>query len=454
MKTILLPPSKSVLHRELIAAFLACRSQNSLNSFAEKAAALLPPACSEDLAATRDSLLALGEALHLIEERGRALPDDLLPLLPCRESGTTLRLLLPIAAALGMPALFKMEGRLPARPMDPLLRVLEEHGCRITRPAPNLLQTEGSLTPGTYSLPGHISSQYFSGLLFALPLLRENSVLRSETPLESLPYVEMTTEVLRAAGIPLTPGSFLDKNGCFRLTVPGSCSYRKPKHRTAEGDWSGAAFWLAVGLLGEEDLTLRGLSEHSLQGDRSIIALLRRFGGDIEIKKAIGESKRKEENGEGARREDVVLVHPSRARLHAPEKPIDVSSVPDLVPPLALVAALAEGTTILEHAKRLRLKESDRLHTVTETLCALGADIREQTDGLIITGVPSLHGGSIDPAGDHRIAMTAITAASSFPADGTKAPVLLRNPSCIAKSYPSFLADFRRIYPKAPLETL
>lgn len=460
MKHIFLPPSKSVLHRELIATFLTCRSEDS---FAEKAADLLPPACSDDLLATRNSLTALAKGLRLMAEHKGNLPEALHPMLSCRESGTTLRLLLPIACALGIPACFSMEGRLPERPTEPLVRILEEHGCRITRPAHHLLRTEGRLRPGDFVLPGNLSSQYFSGLLFALPLLNENSRLRSESPLESAPYVTMTLAVLRASGISLgeerTPEiplgeerrrensrfSFaFHEDGTFDLTLPGKNAYDFKKTEAAEGDWSGAAFWLAAGLLGEEPLALHGLSLRSLQGDRAVLEMLRRFGGRID---AGVEGKIDGEN--------AILVYPSRDVLHAPEEPIDVSSIPDLLPPLALVAALSKGTTSFTHAERLRLKESDRLHAVTETLRSLGADIREFEDRLIITGVPSLHGGTVSSFRDHRIAMTAIAASASLPQNGDgDSTVLLQDPSCIAKSYPSFLADFRKVYPKALLETL
>ena len=318
----------------------------------------------------------------------------------CGESGATLRFLLPVAAALGKHTAFHLHGRLPQRPLGPLWDALELHGVRLSRPAPDELLCAGRLENGRFLLPGDVSSQFFSGLLFALPLLSGPSELHAATPPESAGYIAMTLAALRRFGIatePLPDG----------WAVPGGQRYRSPGAVRAEGDWSNAAFWLAAGAL-SRPVTVTGLQADSAQGDRVILEYLRRFGAEVE------------------QNADAVTVRP--APLHGCS--LDVRSTPDLAPPLALLAACAAGTTRITGAARLRYKESDRLASISAALRALGADVRDLPDGLEIAG-GRLTGGTVDACGDHRIAMLAAIASA-------RCDVRLRGAECVEKSDPHF----------------
>lgn len=377
---VTVPGSKSMAHRGLIAAALAdgpSRIQNATPS--------------GDLEATIRCLTALGAKI-------RREGEDLLVtpltrrwrercLLPCGESGSTLRFLLPVAAALGAPARFTGEGRLPDRPIGPLGEALEQGGAILTG-LRLPLDLDGRLRPGEYLLPGNVSSQYITGLLLALPLLDGESAIRLTTPLESAAYVEMTLQVLAQFGVKAW------REG-ERYCIPGGQTYRASTF-SVEGDYSAAAFFLAANAIGSQVECL-GLRGDSAQGDKAILSHLGaiRRGGDIAI---------------------------------------DVSQCPDLAPALAVAAAYGKGETTLTGAGRLRLKESDRLTALTAVLTQLGAQVEEGPDYLTIQGVPALRGGTaIDPLGDHRIAMAAAIAAL-----GAKAPVTIRDAQCVGKSYPQF----------------
>ena len=373
-------PSKSAAHRLLICAALAGGGTE-----------VECQGTSKDIEATKACLAAM-------KNGGR---------LPCGESGSTLRFLLPVAAALGLEAEFHMEGRLPQRPLAPLDAQLEAHGAVLTRPVPEILKISGQLVPGEYTLPGDISSQYISGLLFALPLLEAPSTLTVTGKIESGPYIEMTLDALRQFGIHVT----IEQN-VFRIPA---CGYRSSCKAVVEGDWSNAAFWLSAGALGAP-VTVTGLNPQSLQGDKAIFDLLAAFGAQTE------------QNG------DAYTVSP--APLHGME--IDAAAIPDLVPVLAVVAAAAEGTTRIYNAGRLRLKESDRIETVRRMLEALGASVEETTDGLLIHGGKPLRGGMVDSCNDHRIAMAA--AVASILCTGE---VTVLQAEAVEKSYPNFWGDLQ-----------
>ena len=301
---------------------------------------------------------------------------------------------------LGRETTFRLHGRLPQRPLGPLWEALEAHGVRLSRPAPGELLCAGRLENGRFLLPGDVSSQFFSGLLFALPLLSGPSELRAATPPESAGYIAMTLAALRRFGIaaePLPDG----------WAIPGGQRYRSPGAVRAEGDWSNAAFWLAAGAL-SRPVTVTGLQAESGQGDRVILEYLRRFGAEVE------------------QNADAVTVRPAPLRGCS----LDVRSTPDLAPPLALLAACAAGTTRITGAARLRYKESDRLASIAAALRALGADVRDLPDGLEIAG-GRLTDGMVDACGDHRIAMLAAIASA-------RCDVRLRGAECVEKSDPHF----------------
>ena len=376
--TIAAIPSKSMAHRLYICAALA-----------DTPTEIACHGTSKDIQATRACLAAL--------ERGGPLP--------CGESGSTLRFLLPVAAALGRETEFRMEGRLPQRPLSPLDEQLTAHGAVLTRPAPDVLHCAGQLTPGDYTLPGNVSSQYISGLLFALPLLNAPSTLTVTGQIESAPYIEMTLDALRQFGVDVR----VDHQTYF---IPNG-GYRSPGRAAVEGDWSNAAFWLCAGAIGRP-VTVTGLNPASLQGDRAVLEMLRRFGANV----------------------DGTTVSPGPLRAIE----IDAGPIPDLIPVLSVVAAAASGTTRVYHAERLRLKESDRIASVLQMLRGLGAAAEETADGLLIHGGKHLPGGTVDSCSDHRIAMAA--AIGSVLCD---APVTVTGAEAVEKSYPGFWDDFRKL---------
>ena len=396
-----IPASKSVAHRAMIAAALADRPTE-----------IVLNAVNDDLTATAACLNALGAACERTDFGYRIVPaaqeknacgaaenasgaTDLceiasFPTLDCGESGSTLRFLLPVAAALGREARFVGHGRLPERPHDVLLDAMAAHGA--TADARRLpLQLHGRLRGGTFALPGNVSSQYITGLLMALPLCAGDSVIRLTTRLESAPYVNLTLRALADFGIRV---EVLPDGWC----IPGGQRYRSPWRVAVEGDWSGAAFWLAANALGSR-VECGNLDERSAQGDRAIRPLLNRLGSEI-----------------------------------------DVSECPDLVPALAVAAAGFPGRTALVGAARLRLKESDRLASVAALLRALGCAVDEGAESLTIHGGAPLTGGTVDGCGDHRIVMAAAVAATA-----ASSPVTILGAQAVAKSYPDFFRDFEAL---------
>ena len=314
--------------------------------------------------------------------------------LDCGESGSTLRFLLPVCAAkphdLEAPIVLTGSGRLPSRPNGPLLEALRSHGAQIHGDFLPLT-VDGGLFAGDYELLGNVSSQYFSGLLFALPLLEGDSTLRYTSPLESRPYVDLTLSVLRQFGICIDEM----ENG---WRVPGGQRYASPGTAEAEGDWSAAAFWLGANMLGNA-VTVEGLNDHSCQGDQAIETLLSRVGGEI-----------------------------------------NVTDTPDLMPILSAVAAAIPGkVTRITGAARLRLKESDRLAAMAKTIQALGGQAEELPDGLIIHGT-KLKGGTVDGMNDHRVVMSAAIAATAC-----QEPVTILGAEAVNKSYPDFWNDFEAL---------
>ena len=394
------PASKSQAHRLLICAALGRAD-----------CTLLCRGVSRDIAATADCLAALGAGVRMAGDRITVSPIRSVPegecLLRCGESGSTLRFLLPLVGALGAKAVFLREGRLPERPLAPFDGELRRHGMTLESEGARLF-VSGRLRGGDWTLPGDVSSQYISGLLMALPLLSGDSRLLLSSPLESAPYVEMTGQALRAARVRFTQEGLL-------YTIPGGQRPALPAAVAVEGDWSNAAFFLAIGALSSAGVTVEGLDGASAQGDRAILELLGRFGARVTVSGGAVTVRRGELRG----------------------ITIDAAQIPDLVPVLAALGSLAEGETRIENAARLRLKESDRLQSTAAMLSALGARVREEGDGLVIRGRASLDGGEAESFSDHRIAMAAAVAAC-----GSSAPVTLRGAECVEKSYPRFWEDF------------
>ena len=406
------PPSKSYLHREIIAAML---SSHQLELDAQEA--------SEDIIATYEAVKIISNhanysALRVLESRIVSADDKLI--LECKESGSTLRFLLPVVAALGLNAEFRLADRLRERPMQQLISQLERHGANITISDSGSISISASsshITPGEYNFANPESSQYISGLLFALPLLNGDSVIRIYNNLESSAYVVMTLDVLGKYGIKV---DYAHTNKEWVFNVPGNQKYIYSAS-TIDGDWSNAAFLLALGALGNSPIRVRNLPLPSMQGDMRILDLLEDFGVTINCYPDILDV-----NG------GSIDVFPCR-NLRAINS-INASGFPDLVPIIALVASLANGTTVINNAERLRYKESDRLASTCSVLRNLGANIEETEDGLIIEGVDTLRGSyEGDGCGDHRIIM--MIAVSSLVSEGI---IRIHEASAVAKSYPNF----------------
>lgn len=389
-------PSKSAAHRLMIAAGL---SGLSLEGKAE--------GLSQDISATKECIAVL-------------LGNDRIKNMNCRESGSTLRFMVPVAAALGGCSRFRAEGRLPQRPMDPLREQLMTHGCTMSTQGENPITIEGRLKPGLYEIPGNISSQYVTGLLMALPLCDGDSEIVIEGALQSRPYVDMTLDTLAKAKVSVYEETIEagrdshEARTVFR--VPGNQKYNLPEKYidNIEGDWSNGAFWLvmdAVSRAGRErgdglsefsGITCEGLDSSSAQGDKEILRWLHITETDETID-------------------------------------IDVGDIPDLVPILSVLASARKkgAVTNIVNARRLRYKESDRLKAVSRVMNGLGADISELEDALIIRGVESLEGGTAEGYNDHRIVMMA--AASRCISRGD---IEITGCEAVNKSYPKFFEDY------------
>jgi len=401
--TIEAMPSKSHAHRLLIA-----RKLSELQGEALEGGIEVPP-FSDDIEATMACISQL---------------DKNTPYLECRESGSTLRFLLPVVMALKSSATFLGTGRLPDRPLSPLKEEMERHGCRFrmgsnknTDRFKEICSVSGRLTPGDYALAGNVSSQFITGLLFALPLLDADSTITLTTELESAGYVNMTLDVLQAFGIEVDVSE--TEGGYLKYTVPGNQIYREKPGITLDGDWSNAAFWLAAGSL-SGDITVTGLRLESSQWDKEILTILDRMGADLDIEPQV---------------DGTVSIRSRASILKGAD--VDVGQTPDLMPILAVLMAFSEGTSMITHAERLQFKESNRLKAIYSVLYNLDADISYGGDWLSFTGKAFLEGGHVDSYGDHRIAMAAAVATCLC-----REPVYLSNPIAVTKSYPDFYNDF------------
>lgn len=395
--TIVPPPSKSQAHRALIAAALA-HGESVISNVA----------LSQDIEATIRCLGELGAQFRregggiAVQGMGANVMSPLrrmaYPRLDCGESGSTLRFLIPIALAVRGGGVFTGHGRLMERPLTPYFDLFNEKDI-FYEYKDGALTVAGMLTPGTYQLPGNVSSQFFTGLLFALPLVDGPSAVIPTTPLESEGYIQMTLQVMAHFGVEFPVSMSLPP----QYYPQGNQTYRAADF-AVEADWSQAAFWYAAQALGNP-VTVEGMAPDSVQGDRVITDLALQLSGPGAVE-------------------------------------LDISGCPDLAPPLAAMAALRAGkTTRLTNAARLRMKESDRLASVTAALSALGADVKEGPDFLEIQGKEQLAGGvKVNSFNDHRIAMMAAIAAARC-----INPVTINGAECVAKSYPNFWEEYKRL---------
>lgn len=404
-KVIDAPPSKSMFHRLIICSALA-------NGTSE----IKPLPDSEDILATISAVKSLGAEVEytknsiLITGIEKALSFKHPIPIHCSESGSTLRFMIPIAAALGIPASFSGEGRLPLRPMDTYVPVLESHSVKTRYSGTLPFNISGRLKSGEYEIPADISSQFITGLLFALPLLDGDSKIILTTKAQSASYIELTLNVLKKFGIVIEKTDY----GFF---VKGNQKYTS-QNCVCEGDWSNAAFFLCVGAM-KSPVTVRGLDLNSSQGDKKIIDILKRFNAKCFYGK------------------DEITVSPPKEKLVGID--VDAADIPDIIPVICAVAACAEGKTHIYNASRLRIKESDRIETTEHVLNSMGIKTESTDDTLTVygTGGRLIHGGKINSFNDHRIAMTA--AIMALCADSS---TLITGAECVKKSFPDFFTRF------------
>ena len=412
--TVQVPSSKSMGHREIICAGLAGGTSIVDNI-----------SMSKDIEATMRVLRAMNvsvdEIPSMIDGRkalqitGTGHPIAAADNVDCGESGSTLRFFIPLGANLGCPLTFIGHGKLVSRPLQAYYDILDKQFVQYFNDNGNLpLTVNGHLMPGKFELPGDVSSQFVSGLLFALPLLKGDSEIIITSPLESASYVDMTLNCLAKYGVKVE-----NVDGAHRhYLVPGKQHF-KAQDSKVEGDWSQAAFWTVGGALGA-GITASGVDFTSLQGDKAVIEIMQRMGADI-VKNA-----------------DSVTVNSGATQATV----IDASNCPDIIPVLTVLAAVSEGTTKIINAGRLRIKECDRLAAMTSELNKMGAEITEEPEGLTISGKPEgLQGGvEVDAWNDHRIAMSLAIAAQCC-----AEPITLTGAGSVSKSYPDFWEDYKSV---------
>ncbi len=403
--TVTVPPSKSIAHRAILAAAL---SQDSC--------CISNIAMSKDIQATLGCVKSLGAEVFVDERKGevtlsasehKAASKELL--LDCGESGSTLRFMMPLALLTGKKVTLTGRGRLMQRPQTPFLDLFAQKGIACSQQK-NSISLQGELKAGLFELPGNVSSQFVTGLLYALPQLSGESEIRLTTPLESKGYVDLTLAVLKDFGIEIQNDNYR------RFIVPGGQAFQGRDY-TIEGDYSQAAFFLVAGALGC-NVKCTGLNRNSLQGDKKILDLLQEAGAVVETI------------------DDVTVQVKRTERMHGIR--IDAREIPDLVPILAVLCAFCPGESLIYNAGRLRMKESDRLTATASELEHLGARIQEGEDFLKIVGSEVLYGATVSSWNDHRIAMAAAIAACR--AEGE---VLITGAKeAVTKSYP----DFFKVY--------
>ena len=400
--TVAIPPSKSDVHRAIICGALS-----------RGKCVISPVDLSEDIKATIGCVETLGAKVNISEGvltiDGSEMFKGNNYQIFCNESGSLLRFIIPVVSAMGISATFTGAGRLPERPIGIYLDCLPKAGVKCTTKSGLPLTVEGQLQSGEFEIPGNVSSQFITGLLFALPLLKEDSKIILTSPLESVAYVDITINVMKKFGVIIETTDY----GYF---VKGNQKYI-PQNYTTEGDWSNAAFFMTAAAI-KGNITVTGVDKNSAQGDKEIAEILKRFGAKVEFT----------DNGVRVQKGDLKATD------------IDARQIPDLVPILAVCATFAEGTTHITGAERLRIKESDRLSAIANAINKLGGSVIEKPDGLVITGVKSLKGGTVQGVNDHRIVM-AMSVATLMATD----TVTITDMESIKKSFPNYFEEYNRL---------
>ena len=399
--------SKSHAHRVLICSALA-NEPTKINC----------NVLSKDITATLECLEQLGAEIKTEENTIFVTPQTFSKKteIDCAESGSTLRFLLPLVSALGIDSTINAHGRLSERPLSPLKEEMEKKGVVFETDNEFPLHITGKLQSGEYELTGNISSQFISGLLFALPLLEGDSQITLIPPVESKPYIDMTVATLRDFGI-------LVEEAENTYIIKGNQKYISPKEITIEGDWSNSAFFLCAGALSKDGVTVSGLNINSIQGDKKVLDILKRMGASVEVNN------------------DEITVKKNKLMGTM----VNGGDIPDLVPIVSVMGAMCDkGVTHIVNASRLRLKESDRIATTEALLTKVGAAVSETDDGLVIWGENDLIGGRVEGANDHRVVMSAaiLSCLCALPVDIVDAET-------VEKSYPHFFEDFNSLGGKA-----
>lgn len=388
-----IPSSKSYSHRSLIAAALA-----------QGVSEISGVTASKDIEVTSEAMRQLGADISVKEDvytvhglcrspQGAKIDID------CCESGSTLRFIIPVAAALGANATFHGRANLPNRPITPYVREFKGKGVSFEPQSGLPITVSGQLSAGEYRLEGDISSQFITGLLLALPLCREDSVIKLTSPLQSKPYVDMTVDTLKKFGADIFETA---SEGLPMYLIKGGQKYR-PCNIRVEGDYSQAAFFFTANAIGSQ-IEIGNLPENSVQGDRAIVSIIKEMGSEMS---------------------------PFTA---------DVSDIPDLVPILAVLGCFSRGISRLVNAARLKIKESDRLEMTAANLNAIGGRVRAGRDFLEIEPVKHFTGGVVKAYDDHRLVMSAAIAALR-----AERPVIIEGAEAVNKSYPEFFDDFRSL---------
>lgn len=402
------PPSKSLAHRAIIAAGLSKGISRIENI-----------EYSQDIKATIKAMEALGTIIEqhedylIVNGNYTFMKNNTMPgvEIDCEESGSTLRFMVPISIVKENKVRFIGRGQLGKRPLNTFYEIFERQNIGyLYRENVLDLNIVGTLKPDLYRIPGNISSQFITGLLFALPLLSSDSIIEITSPLESKGYIDLTLQILKLYGIQIINHEYK------QFIVRGRQEYQATDYRV-EADFSQAAFYLVAGALGN-DVTLMDLNLESLQGDKATIDFLQAMNCTLI-----------EKNG-GIQ----VVSQGLKATV------VDASQCPDVIPVLSLALALSEGNSQVIHAGRLRIKECDRLSATVQELNTLGAKVIEHEDSMELTGVKQLKGGSVSSHADHRMAMMLAIASTVC-----QEPVIIDNKECVKKSYPSFWEDFEML---------
>lgn len=410
--TISVPPSKSISHRAIICA-----------SLAEGISTVSNLIFSDDTIVTMRAMESLGmkvleqtqaennRVCLKIQGTNKLAAQD--KIINCIESGSSLRFLIPLATLTGEPITFVGQGKLVTRPLNVYYDIFDQQNISYSSKNGLPITIHGKLHADKFSMVGNVSSQFITGLLVTLPMLDGSSQINITTELESIGYIDLTLDTLKTFGITIEH----DNYRCFK--IPGNQNYQ-PQNYSIEGDFSQIAFWLVAGSLGS-NIKCTDINYNSLQGDRSIIDIIKNMGGKI-----VFDSQEKSLTAVPTTTHGTV---------------INAAQCPDIIPVLTVLASLSTGETRIINAQRLRIKESDRLKAMTTELNKLGADVTETADGLIIQGKQTLLGGvTVDSWDDHRIAMSLAIASTRC-----EKPIHITNSSCVKKSYPDFWQDFAKV---------